>query len=76
MTATHPTGIAALIYLEFLKAIQDAEELHGPELPEYIELMEKISQEAINRKNTALNIAWESGIIPRNKYDTRFDKPT
>lgn len=54
MTAANPTGIAALIYLNFLQAIQDAEELHGPELPEYIELMEKISQEAITRKNNAI----------------------
>lgn len=53
MTATNPTGIAAIIYLNFLKVIQDAEELHGPELPEYIELMEKISQEALKRKTNA-----------------------
>lgn len=42
------------IYCDFIDAIQPAEELGGPELPEYIELMEKISAQALLRVDSAL----------------------
>ena len=38
------------------EAMQDAEELGGPELPEYIELMEAIAQECRQRADNARDL--------------------
>lgn len=42
-----------LVYQKFLEAIQPLEELGGPDLPEYIEVMDKIILEASMRKVNA-----------------------
>lgn len=45
--------IADKIYENFLTVIQDAEEMGGPELQEYTDLMDKISAEAAKRSYNA-----------------------
>ena len=46
------TNIAFIIYQNVVNAMQDAEEMGGPEGDEYIELMNKIILEAQTRKTT------------------------
>lgn len=46
---SEPKTVADRIYEAFLDAIQDAEEMGGPEIPQYIALMQKISEEAERR---------------------------
>ena len=45
-------NIAVIIYQNVVNAMQDAEEMGGPEGDEYIELMDKIILEAQTRKTT------------------------
>ena len=45
-------NIACIIYQNVVNAMQDAEEMGGPEGDEYIELMDKIILEAQTRKTT------------------------
>lgn len=55
--------IADRIYETVLNALQEAEELGGPELQEYIDLMEKISAEAAER---AYNAKFQRGFLENN----------
>jgi len=48
------------IYQNVIKAMQDAEEIGGPEGVMYISLMQRISAEAQQRAMVALAVQWES----------------
>ena len=46
----HLCGPAKWIFEEVLSSMQNAEELGGPEGPEYVALMDAIIQEAVERR--------------------------
>jgi hypothetical protein len=52
-------SIAQSIYRRTLEAMQDAEEIGGPEGQDYVDLMHRIAQEALTRAKTASDIGFD-----------------
>ncbi len=50
------------IYHKVMDALQDAEEISGPDFREYINLMNRISKEVNTRKHNALAIQIENNV--------------